>query len=128
MLSTIADIIGIVSFLLTLVLLVRSEAIRKEIENQRIDYKNERKSIRKNLIALRSNVIDDNILNSKVVSDIRTELYSYQQKFQHLLSLNDKNHMKVTLKILETVPDEINKYELCRELDYFVARFERKEI
>ena len=34
MLSTIADIIGIVSFLLTLVLLVRSEAIRKEIENQ----------------------------------------------------------------------------------------------
>lgn len=128
MISIIADWCGIVGFLLTIALLIRSESMRKEIESQRADYKKEQKTIRQNLMALRSNIIDDNIMNQKVISDIRTQLFAYQQKFKRLLSRNDKKHMKNTLEILDVPLEGIDVRSLCRELDYFVARFERKEI
>ena len=128
MISVIADWCGILGFLLTIALLIRSESMRKEIESQRADYKKEQKTIRQSLIALRSNVIDDNITNQKVISDIRTQLFAYQQKFKRLLSRDDKKHMKATLEILNASSERIDVRSLCRELDYFVARFERKEI
>lgn len=128
MLSFFADVTGILSFLLTLLLLIRSETLRKEVESQRTDYKKEQKAIKEKLIALRSNVIEDNILNQKIVSDIRAQLFAYQQKFKHLLNRKDKKHMKATIDLLEKDVDTINRSHLCKELDYFVARFERKEI
>ena len=128
MISVVADWCGIIGFLLTIALLIRSESMRKEIESQRADYKKEQKAIRQSLIALRSNVIDDNIMNQKVISDIRTQLFAYQQKFKRLLSWDDKKHMKATLEILNAPFEGIDVRSLCRELDYFVARFERKEI
>lgn len=126
--GTIADWCGIAGFILTIVLLIRSESMRKEIESQRADYKKEQKVIRQTLIALRSNVIDDKIINQKVISDIRTQLFAYQQKFKRLFSWADKKHMKATFKILDTPSERISRSALCKELDYFVARFERKEI
>lgn len=127
MISTIADWCGIISFVLTVTLLIRSESMRKEIESQQSDYIKEQKAIRKILIALRSNVIDDQLLNAKIVSDIRTQLFGYQQKFKRLLNRSDKRHMKITLKLLDASIDAIDRSLLCKELDYFVARFERKE-
>lgn len=122
-----ADFSGIVSFILTITLLIKSEAMRKEIEGQRSDYIKEQKMIRDYLIELRKNVIEDGILNQKVISDIRTQLFTYQQKFQKLLSRSDRKHLKSTLKILEASVYKIDQKKLCAELDYFVARFERKE-
>ena len=122
-----ADVTGILGFFLSIALLIKSEAMRKELARQRQDYKKEQRKIQKTLVALRSNVVDDKILNVKVVSDIRTELYSFQQKFKHLLSWKDKWHIFKTLHILNQDVASINSHKLCRELDYFVARFERKE-
>jgi len=127
-LSAIADIIGIVSFVLTVVLLIRSEALRKEVEGQRADYEREQKNIRATLINLQKNVIDDNVLDLKVVSDIRKQLFSFQQKFKRLFSKKDKKRLKKTLTLLHAEPDNINKLDLSEQLDYFVARFERKEL
>lgn len=127
MIPVIADWCGIISFVLTVTLLIRSESMRKEIESQRSDYIKEQKVIRGKLVALRSNVIDDQLLNPKIVSDIRTQLFGYQQKFKRLLSISDKRHMKITLKLLDSNIDGIDPLLLCKELDYFVARFERKE-
>lgn len=127
MLSTIADWVGIASFLLTIVLLFRSEAMRKEIESQRQDYIKEQRAVKGQLIALRSNIVDDDLLNRKVISDIRTQLFTFQHRFKRLLSHNDKKHITKTLALLDKDPNEINADKLCKELDYFVARFERKE-
>ena len=127
MISAIADWTGIISFILTIALLIRSESMRKEIESQRQDYINEQQDIKKRLTALRSNVIDDNLLNTKVVSDIRTQLFTYQQKFKRLLNYEDQKRLKNTLTLLNVEVDRIDKHKLCIELDYFVARFERKE-
>lgn len=128
MISVFSDWAGILSFILTITLLIRSESMRKEIDSQRADYKKEQREIRNKLIALRSNVIDDNLLNQKIISDIRTQLFAYEQKFRRLLSRDDRKHMKTTLEILDTPLAQIDTRLLCKELDYFVARFERKEI
>ena len=127
LISTIADWTGIISFIMTIALLIRSESMRKELESQRQDYVKEQKAIKERLIALRANVIDDGLLITKVVSDIRTQLFTFQQKFKHLLNWEDKKHLKKTLAILSKDTKEIDPKELCIELDYFVARFERKE-
>ena len=127
MLSKIADICGIFGFLITIGLLFKSEALQKEIETQRIDYIKEQKSIKERLISLRANIVDDNLINMKVISDLRTQLFSYEQKFMRLLKREDRKRLKKTLKLLEKDIEKINKKDLCKELDYFVARFERRE-
>ena len=108
MISAIADWTGIISFILTIALLIRSESMRKEIESQRQDYINEQQDIKKRLTALRSNVIDDNLLNTKVVSDIRTQLFTYQQKFKRLLNYEDQKRLKNTLTLLNVEVDRID--------------------
>lgn len=127
MLSKIADICGIVGFLITVRLLFKSDALQKEIENQRSDYMKEQRTIRERLISLRMNIVEDNLINMKVISDLRTQLFSFKQKFKRLLNHEDKTRMKRTLKLLKNDTEKIDKKALCVELDYFVARFERKE-
>ena len=122
-----ADVTGILGFFLSIALLIKSEAMRKEIERQKQDYVKEQRKIKGNLIALRANIVEDNILNMKIVSDIRTQLFTFQQKFKRLLTREDKLHIKKTLTLLDKPTNEIDKKALCCELDYFVARFERKE-
>lgn len=127
-LGTIADITGIASFVLTVVLLIRSETMRKEIAAQRNEYQRGQKSIKVNIIALRDNVLKDQMLDLKIISDIRTQLYSFEQKFGRLLTWNDKRHLNATLKILDFSLEAIDRRRLCKELDYFIARFERREL
>lgn len=127
MLSVIADVAGIAGFLLTIALLIRTESIRKELETQRADYIKLQKGIKEHLISLRANVIDDGLLNNKVISDLRTYLFTFRQRFQRLLSREDRKHLKVTLSMLEKSANDIDRNALCAELDYFVARFEKRE-
>lgn len=127
-LSNIADVLGILGFILTIVLLIRSEAIRKELDSQRSDYQKEKKNIRAQITAVRDNVRNDGLeINLKIISDVRTNLLSFGQKFERLLTHDDKRHMANTLKMLKLC-ENIDRTKLCAELDYFVARFDKKEI
>ena len=49
--SQIADITGIASFVLSIVLLIRSESLRKSIIYQRIDYNKKRSNTRSKMMA-----------------------------------------------------------------------------
>lgn len=123
-----ADVVGILSFALTIVLLIRSESLRNEIESQRSEYQKGQKSIKVNMMALRDNVWEDQVLSLKIISEIRTQLYSFEHKFGRLLTRRDKRHLYVTLQMLDASVDSIDRGHLCRELDYFIARFERREL
>lgn len=128
MLSIVADVCGIIGFLLTICLLIRSEALRKEINSQRSDYQREQKTIRNNISALRDNIRDDDLINLRIVSEVRTHLLSLKQKFKHLLTREDKKRLYATIEILSMGIDDINRLKLCAELDYFVARLDKKEV
>ena len=128
LLSIAADICGIVSFLLTIWLLFKSEALRKEIDSQRLDYQREQKAIRNNIIALRDNIRNDGLINLRIISEVRTYLLSFTQRFKRLLSKEDNKRIIATLAMLKQKIDDIDRAKLCAELDYFVARFDKKEV
>jgi len=99
MLGTLADIVGILSFILTIILLVRSERLRNEIVSQKIDYRNQQTKIVDRLTELRSCLQNNEPLSVKTISGIRLELYQCDISFQHILSSRDK---KILRKIKET--------------------------
>jgi len=76
---------------------------------------------------LRTSVIDDHVINEKIVSDIRTQLFSFQQRFLRIFRKEDKSRLKGTLDMLQLPVAQIEVNALCEQLDYFIARFERKE-
>lgn len=127
MIAAFADWCGILSFILTITLLVRSESLRKEIDSQKCEYQEEQKDIKIKMIALRSNLWDGQALSLKLVSEIRTQLYSFEQKFSRLRTREDKFHLKLTFQMLSGELESIDTEKLCSELDYFIARFERRE-
>ena len=126
MLGTIADILGIVSFILTIVLLIYSEALRGEIEAQSEAYRDEQYNVRNQLIALRKNIWEDNLLNRRMISQIRTSLYTFRQKYRRVLKWEDKWRIWQTLRMLDQPPSAVDHNMLCKELDYFIAMFERR--
>jgi len=76
-----ADIAGIISFLLTVTLLIRSEALRKEIDAQKREFQNDQESIQIKLIALRENLWYGQPLSLKLISEIRTLLHSFSMNY-----------------------------------------------
>lgn len=128
MIAVIADWCGIFGFALTVILLLRSEALRKEVESQKREYQEQKADIKIRMIALRDNLWSGQPLSLKLVSEIRTLLFLFDQKFGRLRTREDKRRLKSTHKILTESLGSINIEQLCRELDYFIARFEREEI
>ena len=65
------------------------------------------------------------------VSDIRTLLYSFQNKCDGSLTKNDREHLESIMSLLELSNTKDETYtpnfdeKLCAELDYFIARFNR---
>lgn len=128
MIAVIADWCGIFGFALTVILLFRSEALRKEVESQKREYQEQKADIKIRMIALRDNLWSGQPLSLKLVSEIRTLLFLFDQKFGRLRTQEDKRQLRATHKILSGPIEAISINQLCRELDYFIARFEREEI
>ena len=122
-----ADWLTVASFILTIALLINSGSLRKEISSQKKDYEQDKDSVKRKLIALRENLWDNTPLTSQIASEIRTLIYSIEERFGLLDKLKDKKHVKKTLRMLHNKPESISKEELCREIDYFIARLERRE-
>jgi hypothetical protein len=127
-LGLVADGFGVIGFALTVILLFKSEALRKEMESQRKDYKEEQSSLVTSLTALRANIWLDDLLNRETISQIRTILHVFQIKFELLNGKEDNARLKATFDLLNTDAKNIDKDALCAQLDYFIARFNKKEI
>ncbi len=128
MLGTLADIVGILSFILTIILLVRSERLRNEIVSQKIDYRNQQTKIVDRLTELRSCLQNNEPLSVKTISEIRLELYQCDISFQHILSSRDKKIVKQTINLLNEEFSEKLRKQLLSKLDYLCARFSKTEV
>ena len=125
--AIVADVTGILSFVLMVVLLVRSEKLRSIIISQKQAYSSERKRIQLELATHRDGIIKDDMLNLLIISNLRTHLLSVEQKFNYLNTKEDKKHISAAISILDAPINKIDKRLLCKELDYILARFERSE-
>lgn len=127
-LGFIADVVTILSFCITITLLIKSDSLIKEIYSQKQEYQKDKNHIKIKMIALRENLWNGQKLNLRLISEIRTLLYSFSQKFSKLKTSDDKIHLKTTFDLLSKDENLIDIKMLCAELDYFIARFERIEI
>lgn len=128
MLSTIADILGIFSFLMSVIVFVISHSIFKYVETQRKEYDDERTQLQTSLIAIRNNIWKDNLTGLKIRSKLRTELYTYLQKYWKISSPTCLFHIFRSLKLCRKDFNDSQKEKLCESIDYLIARFNKKEV
>lgn len=126
-LSVFADIAGIISLFFTVALLIHSKALRKEIGRQKREYQKDQKELAIKMIALRENLWAGQPLSLRLISEVRTMLYSFEQKFGRLRRMIDKIHFRRAFRLLEQTEENVDVRALCREMDYFIARMERQE-
>lgn len=127
--STIADISGILSFVMSIVLFGISHSILKDATEKRKDYNAERINIQTDLIALRDNIWEDRIDNIKIRSQLRQALYSYRNRYWFIAFPFRLFHIERSLRLIKgSVIPENKKETLCNHLDYLIGTMDRKEI
>lgn len=130
MLSIIADILGIISFIISFLTFVAAHTILKNVEFQRAEYESERKELQTSLMALRDNILyDKQPLNLRYRSGIRTLLYTYRQKYLHISSPSCLYHLSRAIKLCDEMnPSSRDREQLCKSLDFLIARFNKTEV
>lgn len=135
------NILILVSFLLliiavsSVVLQYRTYDTIKKVALRQASYQEELEGYKNKLFNIRLELLqnDDDEIDLITLSDIRTLLYSFQNKCEGSLSSTDRNHLVHVIRLLNetNAMDRRNndsnpfKQELCAELDYFIARFDR---
>ena len=125
--STVADITGIFSFVLSIVLLWRSETLRQTIIYQRLEYNRTHVATKANLMALCEALQEGDPLSQKTISKLRRLLYDCEFSFRHILYFKDHRLIKRLLKKINKAPNAIDVAEVIRDLDYLISRFDKKE-
>lgn len=130
MISTIADILGIISFFVSVFTFIAAKTILKDVKSKRNEYEHERFQLQTSLMALRDNIVEDSQpLNLKYRSKIRTILYTYRQKYLPISSLSCLYHlMRATHFCNKSAPSQNEREKLCLSLDFLIARFNKTEV
>lgn len=126
-LSNIADIFGILSFIMSIVLFIITNSIFKNVQSQKNEYIKEQFSLKTNLQALRQNIWDDSLDSIEIRSKLRTELFTYRQNYWKILSPICHYRIHKSLRYIKTDIKPKNREALCVNIDYLVGRFSRKE-
>lgn len=124
-LSSIADIVGILSFIVSIILWIKFDRINSEIKRQKVDYIESQEHIKNNLLAIRDNLFLDGLKDLKIRSKLRTELYTFNFNLNYIIGFNANLKKKKLLKIIKN--DSFDIEEVCECIDYLIARFEKKE-
>ena len=128
MLSTIADILAVLSFFTSIIVFFMSHSIFKYVKMQRKEYDDERIQLQTSLIAIRNNIWKDNLTGIKIRSKLRTELYTYLLKYWKISSPICLFHIFRSLRICRKNFNTNQKERLCESIDYLIARFNKKEV
>lgn len=128
MLSTIADIAGILSFFMSIILFILSHSLFKNATEQRIDYNDQRLKIQSDLIALRYNIWEDNIDTLKIRSELRQALYSYRNRYWFIAFPFRLYHLQRSLHYTKKPIQQCDKEKLCAHIDYLIGNMDKKEI
>lgn len=126
-LSNIADVLGILSFMMSIVLFVITNSIFRNVKFQRSEYAKEHLTLQTNLEALRQNIWDDSLDDIEIRSKLRTELFTYRQNYWKILSPVCHYRIYKSLFFIKTEIKPEDRESLCLNIDYLVARFSRKE-
>lgn len=122
--SRFADILGIISFILSLGIfhkIYAKAATQKEI------YKEERNDLLASLLALRQNIWNDNLISIQIQDTLQTKVFEYQLKYLFISSPRCVFHAFRCTHLLKKGITESNTTKIRNDINFLIARLSKKE-
>lgn len=120
----IADILGIISFALSLGILRR---IYAKTETQKDTYRTERKTLLSHLIAIRQNIWNDGLISTQIQDTLQTKVFEYQIKYLFISSPRCIFHAFRCTHLLKEGINESNMTLIRQDINFLIARLSKKE-
>lgn len=107
--------------------LLISGLVLTHLKYQKTQYRKERKELFESLSALRENIWEDQLINTRICDKLQSELHAYRMKYWLLSSPLCHYHLTRCINLL-TRDDFPNHLNIIRKhLNYIIARLTKKE-
>lgn len=125
----IASICGIVGFILTVIVSIRTANISKVLRYNSItsQYNKERKAFQQTFEGHRKSILEDDLRSEKLLKDILRDVEEYRIKFHELLSFREKFTMILFVHLLKKEARKVNYNWVCNYLAIISGRLSKRE-
>ncbi len=128
----IATISGIVGFILTIVVAIKTANINKVLKYNRIteQYNDDRMSFQRSFDGYKTTIIVDKLKTENLLKDILTKVESYRANFDEIISVREKITLNLFIRILKKDFNEIDESDwnkICNYLAKLSGRLTKKE-
>ena len=120
----IADILGIVSFLLSLGIFRK---IYAKAETQKETYIKERDILLRHLRVLQQNIWDDGLTSDKIQDALQTKMFEYQMKYLFISSPRCIFHTFRCSHLLKDGITASNTRKIRNDINFLIARLSKEE-
>lgn len=125
--SKTADVQGILGFIISVIIWTVFEQFKRSYENQKVDFNKEQKETYNNLMQIQQNIYSDGLLDKRRCGELRQLMFLAKRRYKKLLTIRDKYHMRQIFLLLKNPPEGIDRTKLSIHIDYYIARFHKKE-
>lgn len=123
-LGRIADILSVISFLLSLGIFRR---IYIKAETQKATYAEERDMLLAHLIALQKNIWEDGLTSAEIQDTLQTKMFEYQMKYFFISSPRCIFHAFRCTHLLKNGISPANTAKIRNDINFLIARLSKKE-
>ncbi len=128
----IATICGIIGFILTIHLAIKTTKINKVLKYNKVteQYNDDRKSYQRCFDGYKTTIIEDGLKTEKILKDLLTKVEAYLANFNEIISLKEKITLHLFICILKKDYNELNESDwnaICNYLAKLSGRLSKKE-
>lgn len=73
-------------------------------------------------------ILENNLFDNKLKSDILTEVLTFRNNYLYILSTFEKIHIELLIKTLQKDIKSININNLCNQIAYLISTINKKEV
>lgn len=125
----IVSLTGILGFILTVFVSIRTNKISKILKYNQItsQYNKERLAFQKSFLGHSASITVDGNKTEKLLKEILAQVESYRIKFKYILSLREKITLFFFIRILKKEVRQVNWNSVCNYLAKLSGRLSKKE-
>ena len=126
----IASICGIIGFILTLIVTIRTSNISKVLKHNAITstYNRERKAFQNAFDGHRASILEDDMKTDRHLKAVLANVESYYAEFHSILSVREKIILWRFKKVLKKEAKQVNFNTVCNYLALLSGRLSKKEV
>ena len=125
----IASLVGVVSFVLTVIVSIRTAKISKILKYNQVTslYNKERLGFQRTFEGHRKSIIEDGIKSDKLLKDILQNIEAYRIKFGEIMSFKEKTTLFFFSQLLKKESEKVNYNKVSNYLASLSGRLSKKE-